>query len=85
MDCATHSRNGNGTEIAMIDLSHVRYLVDDDGHPTAAVVEIEQWQALLELLEDDADVQLAMQRMATWSSKKGWTPWADIEADWRAT
>jgi hypothetical protein len=66
---------------AMIDLSHIQYLVDDDGRATAAVVDIALWRSLLDLVETEADVELAEERLATWSTKKDWTPWDEGESE----
>ena len=65
----------------MIDLNHVRYLVDEEGHPTAAVIDIAQWEALLEMLDDASDVELAIERLGSWKARTGWTPWEVVEAE----
>ena len=59
----------------------VRYLVDSDGHPTAAVVEISVWERMLDRLEDDEDARLARERLVDWRTKRGWTPWEAFEAE----
>jgi hypothetical protein len=67
--------------IAVTDLKNVHYMVDDHGKPTAAVVDIQLWESLLEWLEDEADVRLAKERLAGWPTKDGWTPWDAFEAE----
>jgi hypothetical protein len=61
-------------------LHSVQFVVDQDGNPTAAVLNMKAWQAFLSLLEDIEDVELIRDRMANWNNKKGWTRWEDFEA-----
>jgi hypothetical protein len=59
----------------------VQFVVDQQGKPTAAVVAIETWEAVLSLLEDLSDSKLVRERLAHWRSKEGWTPWEEFEAE----
>ena len=59
----------------------VQFMVDQQGKPTAAVVAIETWEAVLSLLEDLSDSQLVRERLANWRTKEGWTLWEDFEAE----
>ena len=61
-------------------LGSVQFVVDQDGHPTAAVLDIEAWEAFLSLLEDVEDVELIRNRMKNWRAKTDWTRWEDFEA-----
>ncbi|MEK7276127.1 MAG: hypothetical protein AAB427_02145 [Chloroflexota bacterium] len=40
-------------------LKHVRFVVDSEGKPTAALLDIKLWNYLIELLEDMEDIELA--------------------------
>ena len=59
----------------------VQFVVDQKGKPTAAVVAIEIWEAVLSLLEDLDDSHLVQERLANWRTKKGWTRWEEFEAE----
>jgi hypothetical protein len=62
-------------------LHSVQFVVNQDGHPTAAVLNMEAWEAFLSLLEDVEDVELIRDRMENWRNKKGWTRWEDFETE----
>jgi len=62
-------------------LHAVQFVVDQDGNPTAAVLDMKAWQSFLSLLEDIEDVELIRDRMKNWRTKKGWTRWGDFEAE----
>jgi len=59
----------------------VRYLVDEEGRPTAAVVDIRVWERLIRRIEDDEDARLARDRLAGWRTKEGWLAWEEFEAE----
>ena len=59
----------------------VQFMVDQEGKPTAAVVAIEVWEAVLSLLEDLGDAQLVQERLAHWRTKEGWTSWEEFDAE----
>jgi hypothetical protein len=62
-------------------LQTVQFVVDQDGKPTAAVLNMRAWEAFLSILEDMEDVELVRDRMKNWRSKKGWTRWDDFEKE----
>ena len=59
----------------------VQFIVDQEGRPTAAVLAVETWQAILSLLEDQSDSQLVQERLANWRTKGGWTPREAFDAE----
>lgn len=65
-------------------LQSVQFMVDRDGKPTAAVLDITAWEVFLSILEDAEDVQLIRERMKNWRTKEGWTRWEDFEAELEA-
>jgi hypothetical protein len=62
-------------------LHSVQFVVDQDGRPRAAVLDMKVWEAFLSLLEDIEDVELIRDRMKNWRNKKGWTRWEDFVAE----
>lgn len=57
-----------------------QFIVDEVGRRTAAVVDIEYWDALMDLLEDLEDLQLvrdAMSRLEDGPEAVGAVRWAD--------
>jgi hypothetical protein len=62
-------------------LQKAQFVMDAEGHATAAVLDIQTWEALLEWLEDFEDVHLARERLQTWTTKQGWTRWEEIDKD----
>ena len=65
-------------------LKSMRFLVDQKGKPTAAVLDMEAWEAFLSMLEDIEDAELIRERTRNWRSKEGWTRWEDFEAELEA-
>lgn len=65
-------------------LQSVQFVVNQEGKPTAAVVDISVWEAFLSVLEDLEDVELVRDRMKGWRIKEGWTRWKDFEAELEA-
>lgn len=65
-------------------LQSVQFVVDRDGKPTAAMLDMSVWEAFLSLLESIEDVGLIRDRMKNWRSKEGWTRWEDFEAELEA-
>ena len=59
----------------------IQYVVDHDGKPTAVVLDVETWQALLMRLEQVEDMALIRERLTNWRSKEGWTSWEEFEAE----
>lgn len=62
-------------------LQSVHFVVDQTGKPTAAVVDMPAWEAVLQALEEIEDNQLVRDRLREWRSKTGWTTWEDFERE----
>ena len=62
-------------------LQSVQFVVDQEGKPTAAILDMSAWEAFLSILEDAEDSKLVRERMANWRTKEGWTPWEDFEVE----
>lgn len=62
-------------------LQSVQFIVGQEGKPTAVVLDIEAWEALLSMLEDVEDVQLVRDRLSNWQTKEGWTRLEEFEAE----
>ena len=65
-------------------LKSMRFVVDQNGKPTAALLDMDAWEAFLSMLEDIEDVELIRERTRNWRSKGGWTRWEDFEAELEA-
>jgi hypothetical protein len=62
-------------------LKSAHFLVDQEGKPTAVVLDIAVWDAFLAALEDVEDSELVRERLKDWRTKQGWTRWEDFEAE----
>jgi len=62
-------------------LQSVQFVVDQNGKPTAAMLDMRAWEAFLSLLEDVEDGELIRDRMKNWRSKEEWTRWEDFEGE----
>jgi len=68
-------------------LKSVKYVVDAEGHPSAAVIDIADWRRLLEWLEDEADLREAEEALAELTAvgndaeRAGWLKWEDIRGE----
>ena len=62
-------------------LGAVQFVVSQDGKRTAAMVDIDVWEAVLSLLEDLEDTELVRERLANWRTKGGWTRWEEFEQE----
>jgi hypothetical protein len=62
-------------------LQSVQFIVGQEGKPTAVVLDIQTWEALLSVLEDVEDVQLVRDRLNNWQAKEGWTRWEEFETE----
>jgi len=69
---------GTVTETATEVLQSVQFVINQDGKPTAAVLDISVWETFLSLLENIEDAILIRERMKDWHSKEGWTRWQDL-------
>jgi hypothetical protein len=65
-------------------LKSMQFVIDREGKPTAALLDMDAWNAFVSMLEDMEDVELIRERMKTWRSKEGWTRWEDFEAELEA-
>ena len=62
-------------------LQSVQFVVNREGRPTAAVLDIAAWEALVSILEDAEDVKVVRERLKDWRRKRAWTRWEDFEAE----
>ena len=62
-------------------LKSMQFVIDREGKPTAALLDIDAWNAFVSMLEDIEDIELVRERMKNWRSKEGWTHWEDFEAE----
>jgi len=65
-------------------LHSIQFVVDQDGNPTAAMLDMKAWNAFLSLLEDMEDTKLLQDRFKNWRTKKDWTRWEEFECVSRA-
>jgi hypothetical protein len=62
----------------------MKFVVDQEGKPMAAVLDMDVGESSLSMLEDIEDAELIRERTRNWRSKEGWTRWEDFEAELRA-
>ena len=62
----------------------VQFMVDKRGERTAAVLDMQSWEAILSSLEEIEDVRLIRDRLADWRTKENWTPWEAFERELEA-
>ncbi|MCU0491979.1 MAG: hypothetical protein MUD01_10345 [Chloroflexaceae bacterium] len=67
-------------------LSNVRFVVDEHGEPTAALLDIATWQQVVQLLEEAEDQGLVRsylerRRTAATPEAMGLVPWEEVEAE----
>jgi len=67
-------------------LASVEFIVGRDGKPRAAVLDMADWEALIDWLEDAEDLGLAMdyvvrRRVAASPEAMGLVPWEEVEAE----
>ena len=63
----------------------VRFVMGQEGQETGVLLEIEDWQALLDWLEDLEDralVQSILPRLQVGPERAGALRWEEVEADW---
>ena len=66
-------------------MQSARFIVGNNGRPSAVILNMEIWENLLLMLEDAGDNELVRQRMKNWQTKEGWTSWDEFEAEWCET
>jgi PHD/YefM family antitoxin component YafN of YafNO toxin-antitoxin module len=62
-------------------LKAAQFVVDQEGKPTAVMLDMSVWNALLEALENVEDAEIVRERLKNWRTKQGWTRWEDFEAE----
>lgn len=63
----------------------VRYVMGQEGQETGVLLEIEDWQVLLDWMEDLEDralVQSVLPRLRRGPERAGALRWEEVEADW---
>ena len=65
-------------------LKSIKFVVDQEGKSTAALLDMNAWEAFLSMLEDIEDAELSRERTANWRTKEGWARWEDFEAELEA-
>lgn len=65
-------------------LTHVQFVVDEKGKPTAALVDIETWRRLVALFEEVEDQEvirayLEQRQDATSPEQMGLLPWGQLD------
>ena len=65
-------------------LRSVQFVVDESGKRTAAILDMQSWEAILSSLEEIEDVRLIRDRMENWRTKEDWTPWDAFERELEA-
>jgi hypothetical protein len=73
--------------LAVVMRKSIHYIVDAEGHPSAAVVDIALWKRLLAWMEDQQDVSEARAALAELETagndaeRAGWLRWDDVRGD----
>lgn len=62
-------------------LETVEFVVDHNGKPKAAVVDMQIWEIFVAWLEEQEDLELVRKRIAGWREKKGWRRWEEFDAE----
>jgi hypothetical protein len=65
-------------------LRSIKFVVDQEGKPTAVLLDMNAWEAFLSMLEDIEDVELIWERAKNWHTKEGWARWEDFGAELEA-
>lgn len=61
-------------------LQSVQFVVGQDGRPTAVILDMETWKAILAMLGDTDEVKLIRDRLENWPGQEAETRWEDFEA-----
>jgi len=70
------------------DLKSAQFVVDNSGHQTAVLLDIQSWKALLNWFEDVVDIKIATQGLTELEmaggrpQQAGWLEWDDISEEW---
>jgi len=65
-------------------LQSVQFVFDQDGKPTAAMLNMHAWESFMEKLEEIDDLEVIQKGVKNWRSKEGWTRWEDFERELEA-
>ncbi len=66
-------------------LKSVRFVVDQEGQPSAVQIDMATWQSLidwLEEVEDTAAVKAALPRLLAGPERSGALRWNDVREEW---
>lgn len=69
-------------------LKSAQFVVDNKGHQTAVLLDIESWQALVDWIEDLIDVKIATEALSEIEvaggrpQQAGWLAWEEISKEW---
>ncbi len=69
-------------------LKSAQFVVDNSGHQTAVLLDIQSWEALLNWFEDMTDIKIATQGLTELEvaggrpQQAGWLDWDNISEEW---
>ncbi len=72
-------------DTALSALQDVQFIVDREGQQTGVFLSLDDWEALLDWLEDLEDralVRSILPRLRQGPDRAGALPWARVEAEW---
>ncbi len=70
-------------------LKSAQFVVDNSGHQTAVLLDIQSWEVLLNWIEDITDIKIATQSLTELEAaggrpeQAGWLNWDEINEAWR--
>jgi hypothetical protein len=70
-------------------LKSAQFVVDNSGHQTAVILDIQSWEVLLNWIENITDIKIATQGLTELEAaggrpeQAGWPDWDDISEEWR--
>jgi len=69
-------------------LKSAQFVIDNSGHQTAVLLDIQSWEALLNWFEDITDIKIATQSLTELEvaggrpHQAGWLDWDNISEEW---
>jgi hypothetical protein len=69
-------------------LKSAQFVVDNSGHQTAVLLDIQSWEALLNWIEDMTDIKIVTQGLIELEAagghpqQAGWLDWDEISEEW---
>ena len=69
-------------------LKSAQFVVDNSGHQTAVLLDIQSWEVLLNWIEDITDIKIAAQGLTELEmtggrpQQAGWLDWDEISEEW---